>query len=113
MKANHDRCNILLSTQESSNIQIPNFTTKSSKAEKLLGINLDNNLKFGLHFESICQKATTKLNAFARIVNYMELSKKGILMNAFFKAQFNYCPAFWMFDSLTLSNKSIDNMNIV
>ena len=33
----------------------------------------------------------------------MELPKKRILMNAFFKAQFNYCPTIWMFH--TLNNK--------
>ena len=35
----------------------------------------------------------------------MELPKKHILMNTFFKAQFNYCPAIWMFHSRTLNNK--------
>ena len=35
---------------ESFNIQIANFTIKSSKAKKRLGITLDKNLKF----ESIC-----------------------------------------------------------
>ena len=34
MKTNHDRPNLLLRTQESSNIQIANFTVKSSKAKK-------------------------------------------------------------------------------
>ena len=33
MKANHDKCHLFLSTQESSNIQIGNFTIKSSKAK--------------------------------------------------------------------------------
>ena len=42
-----------------------------------------------------------KLNALARIANYMELPKRRILMNAFF----NYCPAIWMFHSRTLNNK--------
>ena len=105
MKANHDKCHLLLSTQESFNIQIANFTIKSSKAKKLLGINLDKNLKFDIHVESICQKANRKLNALARIANYMELPKRHILMNAFFKSQFNYCPAIWMFHSRTLNNK--------
>ena len=27
-------------------------------------------------------------------------------MNAFFKAQFNYCPIIWMFHSCSLNNKS-------
>ena len=53
MKANHDKWHLLLSTQESFNIQIANFTIKSSKAKKLLGINLDKNLKFDIHAVSI------------------------------------------------------------
>ena len=35
----------------------------------------------------------------------MELPKRRILMNAFFKAQFNYCPIIWMFHSRSLINK--------
>ena len=35
----------------------------------------------------------------------MELPKRCILMNAFFKSQFDYCPAIWMFHSRTLNNK--------
>ena len=35
----------------------------------------------------------------------MELPKRRILMNALFKAQFNYCPAVCMFHSRSLYNK--------
>ena len=35
----------------------------------------------------------------------MELPKRRILMNAFFEAQFNYCPIIWMFHSRCLNNK--------
>ena len=73
MKANHDKCHLFLSTQESFNIQIANFKIKSSKAKKLLGINLDKSYKFDIHVESIRQKANRKLNALARIANYMKL----------------------------------------
>ena len=71
MKANHDKCHLLLSTQECFNIQIANFTIKSFKAKILLGINLDKNVKFDIHIDSICQKANRKLDALARIANYM------------------------------------------
>ena len=71
MKANHDKCHVLLSTQESFSIQIANFTIKSFKAKILLGINLDKNVKFDIHIDSICQKANRKLDALARIANYM------------------------------------------
>ena len=38
MKANHDKCHLLLSTQEEANIQIANTTIKCSQSEKILGI---------------------------------------------------------------------------
>ena len=105
MKANHGKCHLLLSTQEDANIQIENSIINCSRSQKLLGVVLDNKLKFDKHIENICQKANRKLNALARVTNYMELPKRRILMNAFFKAQFNYCPIVWMFHSRSLNNK--------
>ena len=96
MKANHDKCHLLLSTQEKANIQTANTTIKRSQSENILGIILKNQLKFDQHVENICQKASRKLNAIAKVTNYMELPKRRILINAFCKAQFNYCPAVWM-----------------
>ena len=113
MKANHDKCHLLLSTQEEANIQIANTTIKCSQSEKILGIILDNQLKFDKHVQDICQKASRILNALARVTNYTELLKGRILMNAFFKAQFNYCPAAWMFYSRSLNNKINQSMNAV
>ena len=40
----------------------------------------------------------------------MRLPKRCILMNAFFKSQFNYCPAIWMYHSRVLNNK-INRLN--
>ena len=68
-------------------------------------ITLDDKLKFDKHVENICKKASKKLNALARVTNYMQLPKRRILMNAFFKAQFNYCPAVWMFHNSSLKSK--------
>ena len=65
----------------------------------------DNKLKFDNHIEYICQKANKELNALARVTNYLELPKRAILMNAFFKAPFNYCHVIWMFHSHSLNNK--------
>ena len=44
----------------------------------------------------ICSKVTQKIYALARVALYMELSRKRILMNAFFSSQLNYCPLVWM-----------------
>ena len=44
-----------MSTQDSSNIQIAIFAIKASQAKKLLGINLDNNLKSDTHVEFLLE----------------------------------------------------------
>ena len=84
MKGNHGKCQLLLSTQEDANIQIANTTINCSRSQKILGILFDNKLKF----------------------DKQELPKRYILMNAFFKAQFSYCPVVLMFHYRTLNNKT-------
>ena len=75
----------MLSLQQDANTQISNTTINCSRLQKLLGIVFENKLKFVKHIENICQKANRKLTALARLTNYMGLSKKCILMNAFLK----------------------------
>ena len=88
MKASHEKGHLLLSSRENVNIKIDNVTIKSCTSKKLLGVTIHNKVKFDKHFGNICQKASSKSNALARLVNYMDLAKRCILMNAFFNAQF-------------------------
>ena len=100
MKEKPCKCHLLVITQEEVSIQIANTIIESSRSQELLGIiNFDNKLKFELYIGNICQKANKNLNALARPRNYIELPKRCILINAFFKAQFNCCPIVWMFHS--------------
>ena len=41
----------------------------------------------------------------AKITPYISTSKRKLLLNAFFKAQFSYCPLGWMCHSLSMNNK--------
>ena len=70
-----------------------------------MGSIIDNKIKFELHIGNIFQKTNRKLNALARLTNYMEPPKRRILMNVLFKAQFNYCPIDWVFHSRSLNNE--------
>ena len=81
-------------------ICVDNYNIKSSKCEKRLGIKIDNKLNFNTHVDEICKKAGQKLNALSRVTPYMDLSKRCLLLNAFFISQFSYCPLVWMFHSL-------------
>ena len=105
MKSNADKCHLLVSTNETVKIQVGNYNIANSKCEKLLGINFDHNLNFDKHLSELCKKASRKINALSRITPYMNVSKKRILMNAFFKSQFSYCPLIWMCHSRDNNNK--------
>ena len=50
-------------------------------------------------------KAGQKLNTLSRVIPYMDVSKRRILLNAFFILQFSYCPLVWMFHSRRKNNK--------
>ena len=79
---------------------------KNSEYEKLLLINQSRHkIKFNEHLNDIISKANRKVNALSRVVPYMTLSKKKILMNLFFNSQFSYCPLIWMSHSRIINNK--------
>ena len=103
MKANLGKCHMLSSSTESLKFEISETVIHNSQSKKLLGVTFDNKLKFEKHIKTICQKANSKLNALARIAFYMELTKRRIVMNAFFASHFNYCPLIWKFHSRNLN----------
>ena len=91
MKLNADKCHLLMNTKDQNFLKIGNFNIKNSCSEKLLGIIFDFKLKFS-HIEDICKKATRKFNALSSIVPCMDISRRKVLMDTFFKSHVNCCP---------------------
>ena len=83
MKANADKCHLLVSSDEVCTAKIEDFTIENSTEEKLLGIKFDSNLSFEGHVTSLCKKASQKLHALGRISHYMDLNKRRSLVKAF------------------------------
>ena len=79
MKLNTDKCHLLLNSQEPNTLQTGDLRINNSLSEKLLSITFDCKLKFNKHMEDICQKASLKLNALARLAPYMETTKNVFL----------------------------------
>ena len=71
----------------------------NSHPEQLFGIIIDNKLSFEEHIKALYRKARSKLIPLSRLVAFMKLDKRELLMNAFFKIEFNYRPLRWMLHS--------------
>ena len=106
MRGNTDKCHLVLSKEESSEIHIGDSIIESSTCEKLLGIKIDSKLRFHDHIQDLYNKANRKLRTLrARATRYKNPQKRKVLMNTFFNAQFNYCPLIWILHSRQNNNK--------
>ena len=105
MKVNTGKSHLLLSGNSRATATIDNSYIESEDEQVLLGITTDSNLTFENHINSICKKASQKLNALARIAPYMNIQKRRTIMKSFVTSQFSYCPLIWMFHSRRLNNK--------
>ena len=105
MKANADKSHLLVTRDTDVTAKIGEFDVKNSRVEKLLGVKIDGKLSFENHVSSLCKKASQKLHALARVVNFMDLAKCKGLIKPFITSQFNYCPLIWMFHSRQLNKR--------
>ena len=103
MKANPCKYHLLLSGNDSSKITVGNETISSSKCKKLLGIKIDSHLNFKEHIESLCKKASQKINALSRLASSMNFEQRRLIINSFVIFHFSYCPVVWMFHGRKLN----------
>ena len=101
MKGNTDNCNSILSKESDAEIRVGKNTT----CEKLLGVKTDQHLNFDDHVKSICKKASGKLRALARVIPYMSVEKRKLIMNSLFNTQFNHFPLIWILHIRCNNNK--------
>ena len=90
MKANQDKCHLIVSRNKNISMHVGPFEIKNTNCEKLLGIKVDSRLNFNENLDGIIKKSSRKINALSRIIPFMNISKKCILIHSFFNSQFNY-----------------------
>ena len=105
LKGNASKCHLLIRSGENVNVNSGTSEIKNSDCERLLGIDIDCKLSFENHINQIRSMTRVKIKALARIAPSLNKRKRKLLMNAFFKCQFSYCPLSWMFHSHTLNIK--------
>ena len=89
MKANPEKCHLLIKVNWLATIKIRERTILNNYCEKLLGVKIDSQLNFNNHLETVIKKSSQKVNVFPRIMPCMCISKRKLLIKAFFKAQFS------------------------
>ena len=91
MKANADKCHLLVNSKEKVCPKVGPNNIKSSEQQKLLRILTDSKLTFDNHINNLSAKASQKLYALCRMSSCMSTNKKRLVMKAFLSSQFSYC----------------------
>ena len=107
MKLNTDKCHLLVSGHKFEEIwmKVGKDQIWEEKKVRLLGITIDNELKFDQHITEICLKANKKLSILSRMSKFLSFDQRHIIYKAFVESQFKYCPFVWFFHSRTSNNK--------
>ena len=61
----------------------------------LLGMTIDNKLKFDMHVAGVCRKVGRQINVLNRLKNILPLKTKEALYHSFVLPYFNYCSQVW------------------
>ena len=81
MVLNPDKCSFMLLGVDDSlqtNLVCGDEILKNTKQEKVLGVTLDNKLKFATHLSNITKNGSKKFNALTQVQNYMTTDQKSL-----------------------------------
>ena len=76
---------------------IGNYKIECVKQYKLLGVNLDNNLKWSFHVDNIHKKLTNKVLLLRRIKPYISLEMRKLHYNSYIIPIINYGIILWQY----------------
>ena len=112
MKLNSSKCYLFVCGHkyESMICKIDNTQVIETHLVKLLGIQMESEVTFNNYLETVCKRASQKLNALSRLCLFIPLHKRKMSIQAFFNSQFSYCPLVWMFNSRHINTK-INNLH--
>ena len=108
MKANPSKFQIMFLGQENVSklcLSIIGLLFPSSKQVKLLGVNIDNSLKFDAHIKELCRKVNQKVHAFGRLRPFLGEQKAKLVFNSVIMSNFSYWPLIWLFCSKGANNE--------
>jgi hypothetical protein len=111
-KLNTAKCKVIVAGNKDHEVtvRVGNSLIKEQKSVDLLGLKIDNKLKFDEHISKSVKKANSKLFVIKRGLGMLNFEKRKILLNSFVQSQFSYAPLVWMMCG-KVSNKKIDQVH--
>ena len=92
LEADNGRSYVKLTAGGRLQINAKDSSLRNEKTVKLLGITVDNKLSFEPHLKKLFLKISQKINALARVLNFISQGKLRVIMRVFITSQFSYCP---------------------
>ena len=109
MKANASKFQLMYVSRNNDliegSIMIEDAQIEPSSSISILGIELDQHLKFISHVDEICHQTGKQINALKRIKHHLEKDSKMTVYNSYINCNFNYCSVIWMFANKSTLNK--------
>lgn len=100
-----NRRNINTNNIDNTNIFLNNQELNQSDNEKLLGVQVDNNLNWKCQINNILKKCNSLLHLLLRIKYCLNLDSRKLFFNAYILPHLDYCCTIWGSCSLELQNK--------
>ena len=87
MKLNAEKCEFLITGHRFEHLWLNVGETQvwEKNQVKLLGITIDNELKFDDHITKICRKANSKLSALSRLARYLSMEQKKASLHVIYR----------------------------
>ena len=107
MKLNDEKCEFVITGYRFEHLWLNVGETQVCEKNqvKLLGITIDNELKFSDRITKICHKGNSKLSSLFWLTRHLSIEQKMLFYMLFIEARFKYCPITWIFYSRSCNNK--------
>ena len=78
-------------------LKVKDKTITNTNEVEILGITIDEHLKFDTHISNLIQNASGQLHSMYRLNQYLKPTTRKLAVNSFILSNFNYCPLVWNF----------------
>ena len=86
MKANREKYHVLMDANSPTTMKIGERTISNNYSEKLLHVQINSQRNFNNYLETIIKISSQKIHVLARTRPHVCISKRKLLINAFFKS---------------------------